>query len=83
MTEAYAMVLAGIRRESAGMAERARRFLELCAEHDLSLFLPGAQVFGGWILACEEDPVEGIACFARDCAATRWKAEPRISSRST
>jgi class 3 adenylate cyclase/tetratricopeptide (TPR) repeat protein len=59
--EVMALILAALRRKSAGMTERARRLLKLCADHDLSVYQSAAQVFGGWVLACEEDPAEGIA----------------------
>jgi hypothetical protein len=55
------LVMAAIRRESAGWVEPARRYLDLCAAHDLPMFLAPAQAFGGWILACEGDPAGGLA----------------------
>jgi class 3 adenylate cyclase len=59
--EIVALMLAGLRREPTGLAEPARRLLDLCATHDLPMYLAGAQVFGGWVLACEGNPAEGLA----------------------
>ncbi len=77
--DVVALVLAGLRREPAGFAAPARRLLDLCATHDLPMYLAAAQVFGGWIIGCEESPAEGLALLRKGLQCEQAEGGTRVN----
>ncbi len=52
---------AAIRRDPGGLCDRVRALLQLCTEQQLDMYKAYAQTYGGWVLACEGCPDEGLA----------------------
>jgi class 3 adenylate cyclase len=80
LAELQALLLAALRRESGGIADRGRRLLALCKEQQQSAYVPAAQVVCGWALACGGEFNEGIALLreglkgARESGQSSWRA---------